>query len=460
VGEQGSRTARIDLAVYLACAAFAIPTALLSEFYGYRIWGWFAGAAYVLSAAHAVWLLIQSRGGGWLRSRWVPIGLIAGPGMIVPLGVLVVRRLTGVDWLITPWSWAAQPEVWVIERSARLLMDTGTPYVDLTALSRPMEVNDYTPYGPAMAVFGIPRTLFGDSAITDARILFALVTVITVGLALWLLGKPRVPVAAAQLAIASPLTALTFAVAGPDLAIIGLIVLAGVLAARQFPGWAAAVLAVVVSMKLTALPAAVVIAFFIAAVAGRAALSKFLTVHIGTVLVLNIPALIVDQDQFIEQAIKFVVGLGKISSPAASPLPGHLIASIGPVGHVLALILLGLTAVAITAWLVVKPPASGSDAMRRVAIGLGAAILLVPASRYGYLVYPLALWGAAMAFAVAERAASRPATPHCPTPGPMIGDPGEQRVWKIRRYFFFVRVAPPRPRSVTPDSESTRCTNP
>ncbi len=29
-----------------------------------------------------------------------------------------------------------------------------------------------------------------------------------------------------------------------------------------------------------------------------------------------------------------------------------------------------------------------------------------------------------------------------------------------RGYFFFVRVAPPRPRSVTPDSESTRCTKP
>lgn len=29
-----------------------------------------------------------------------------------------------------------------------------------------------------------------------------------------------------------------------------------------------------------------------------------------------------------------------------------------------------------------------------------------------------------------------------------------------RVYFFFVRVAPPRPRSVTPDSESTRCTKP
>jgi hypothetical protein len=342
--------------------------------------------------------------------------------MIVPLGILVVRRLTGTDWLITPWSWAAQPEVWVIERSARLLFDTGTPYMDISALGRPVEVNDYTPYGPAMTVFGIPRALF-PSAITDARIMFALVTVVTIAVSLKLLGWPKVPVRAAHLAVVSPLTALTFAVAGPDLAIIGLLVLACALAARGSLTLSATALAVVVSMKLTALPAVVVIVFFVATMAGRVALYRFFAAIIGVTAVLNIPVLIVQPGAFVEHVIKFPAGLGKISSPAASPLPGHLIASIGPVGHALALVLLGLAAVALTVWLVVKPPKTGSDAMVKAAIGLGAALLLVPASRYGYLVYPLALWGAAMVFAVAERAASRPATSHDPTmSGPFVAD--------------------------------------
>lgn len=414
----------LDLTIYAVCAVFAIASAVWSEFYGYRVWGNFASVAYLFGALHAGWLMISRTGGGWLRSRWVPIAAVGLLGMVIPLGILVIRRLTGTDWLITPWSWAAQPEVWVIERSTALLLDTGTPYVDISTLGRAVQVNDYTPYGPAMSVFGIPRALFGSGAITDARIMFALTAVITIAASLRMLGWPKVPLRAGQLAVASPLTALTFAVAGPDLAIIGLLILACALAARGSPGWSATVLAVVVSMKLTALPAVVVIAFFVAATGGRRALYRLFTAIIAVTAVVNIPVLIVHPGAFVEHVIKFPAGLGKITSPAASPLPGHLIASIGPVGHTLALALLGLAAVAMTVWLVVRPPTTGSDAMAKAAIGLGAALFFLPASRYGYLVYPLALWGAAMAFAVAERAASRPATSHDhdPTPGPLVGE--------------------------------------
>jgi hypothetical protein len=422
VGDRGSRVLKTDVAIYAVCAVFAIPTALWSEFYGYRVWGNFASVAYLFGAAHAVWLLIRPAGSGWFRSRWVPVGAVAGLGMIVPLVILVFRRLTGTDWLITPWSWAAQPEVWVIERSAHLLFSTGTPYVDIETLGRAVEVNDYTPYGPIMAVFGIPRELLGG-ALTDARIMFAITTVIAVVLSLKLLAWPKVPLRAAHLAIVSPLTALTFAVAGPDLAIIGLIVLAGALAARRRTIWCAVVLAVVVSMKLSALPAVVVIVFLVVTTrAGRAALIRFFAATAGVIAVLNIPVLIVHPGAFVEHVIKFPTGLGKITSPAASPLPGHLIASIGPAGHVIALVLLALAAIALTVWLFVQPPATGSDAMGKSAIGLGAALLLVPASRYGYLVYPLVLWGAAMTFAVAERSASRPATSQDPTLGPRVGE--------------------------------------
>jgi hypothetical protein len=409
VGDRGGRG--LDITIYVVCAVFAIASAIWSEFYGYRIWGDFASAAYLFGAAHAVWLLVSRSGGTWLRSRWVPIAVVAFAGMIVPLGVLVVERLTGTDWLITPWSWAAQPEVWVIERSASLLLDTGTPYVDISALASP-QVNDYTPYGPVMTVFGLPRAVFGVSAITDARIMFALVTVITIALSLRLLGWPKVPARAGHLAIVSPLTALTFAVAGPDLAIIGLLVLAGALAARERYASSATMVALVVSMKLTALPAVVVIFCYIAAKAGRPVLARVLAVFLGVTAVLNIPVLIVQPGAFVEHVIKFPAGAGKVTSPAASPFPGHLIASIGPVGHTLALVLVGLTAVALVVWLVRTPPRTGSEAMSKAGIVLAAALLVVPASRYGYLVYPLVLWGAAMAFAVAERAASRPATAH------------------------------------------------
>src|SRR5437763_2098272 len=106
---------RWDLGFYLACLAFALPTALVSEFYGYRVWGNFAMVAYGFGAAHSGYLLLSARKGrmphGVLGSRWCGIAAVALLAMIIPLALLVIRRLTGVDWLITPFSWAAQPEV-------------------------------------------------------------------------------------------------------------------------------------------------------------------------------------------------------------------------------------------------------------------------------------------------------------------------------------------------------------
>ena len=101
--------------------------------------------------------------------------------MVAPLVVLLIRRLQGV-----PWS--EQPEVWVIENSATRLLHTGSPYLDLATLGRPPIVDDYTPYGVAMSVFGIPHALFGLSALTDGRVAFGVVSALIVLVALRVLG--------------------------------------------------------------------------------------------------------------------------------------------------------------------------------------------------------------------------------------------------------------------------------
>lgn len=417
---------RWDLGFYLACLAFALPTALKSEFYGYRVWGTFATVAYALGALHSGWLLLSARAGrtppGVLRSRWCGIGAVALLAMILPLLLLVIRRLTGVDWLITPFSWAAQPEVWVIERSADLLLHHGTPYVDVTALGRPPVVNDYTPYGPVMAVFGLPRALFGGTplgdALTDARWMFALSACACVLGTLKLLKWPKVPVGAAQLALACPLTALTWAVAGPDLAIVGLLVLACALAATGRAAWAGLVLALVVSAKLIVAPAAAVLAVFVLVRRGGVshktgldwpAVGRFASALVATTAALHLPVYLVDPAAFVEHVFRFPLGMGVVRSPAASPLPGHLIAETGAIGQVAAFALVGAAAVAMLVWLVRRPPANGSGAVLRIAVGLGALILLTPATRWGYLVYPLVLLGAHLTFRVAEDPAAPPA---------------------------------------------------
>jgi hypothetical protein len=125
--------------------------------------------------------------------------------------------------------------------------------------------------------------------------------------------------------------------------------------------------------------------------------------------VLHLPVYLVDPAAFVEHVFRFPLGTGVVRSPAASPLPGHLIAETGAIGQVAAFVLVGAAAVAMLVWLARRPPANGSGALLRIAVGLGALILLTPATRYGYLVYPLVLLGGYLVFLVAEDPTAPPA---------------------------------------------------
>ncbi|MEU6643033.1 glycosyltransferase 87 family protein [Saccharomonospora sp. NPDC046836] len=389
----------LDIVFYLLCTGYAVALALTDKHYGFRVWATVAVAGYGLALVHACWLRLTPRArDGWWRSRWMGVGAVGVVAMIVPLTLLVARRLYGGDWVETPGAWSAQPEVWVIERSASLLLSTGTPYVDVDALGRAPVVNDYTPYGPVMALFGLPRALVGGTpvvdALTDARLYFALTAVLCVWGALRLLGRPAVPVRAAQLVAIFPLTALTWATAGPDLAIAGLLVLGATLAAIDRPLAAAGVVALVTSAKLIVLPAVVVLGALVLARLGRGALARFTLVFLGVCAAVNVPVYLVNPQAFVEHVIRFPAGLGAVTSPAASPLPGHLIASTGTVGKAIAFGLLGTAALAIFVWIVRRPPTTGAQAFLRIAVGLGTFTMLTPATRFGYLVYPVVLLGA------------------------------------------------------------------
>lgn len=413
---QTRRPLRLDLLVYLGFAAFALVTALASGYRTHSTWGAYATAGYLLAAGHTAFLLLRGRESQrWWQSRWTSVSAAFVVGMLAPLAHLVLGRLGGGDWRASAADWFAQPEVWVIERSGSLLLDNGTPYVDVYALDRPPVADDYTPYSPAMALFGLPRALAAELGLddvglvlvlTDARLWFLATAALCVWLSLRLLGNPKVPVAAAQLAVVCPATALTWAVAGPDLAIIGLLVLALALAVRDKYLLSAVLLALVVGAKLTAAPAVAVLFALIVVRGGWPKAAAFTGTFAAATAVVHVPVLLVDPAAFVDHVIAFPAGQGAVPSPAASPLPGHLIAGLGPAGHTVALLLLGLAAVAIAAWLILRPPATGADAALRIAVGLGAAILLTPATRWGYVVYPLALLGARLCFPQEDRRAA------------------------------------------------------
>ena len=90
--------------------------------------------------------------------------------------------------------------------------------------------------------------------------------------------------------------------------------------------------------------------------------------------------------------VAYPLGLTSAKSPAQSPLPGHLLATLGSGGHLAALVLLAAAGLATAASLVIAPPATPPAAARRIAIGLTALFLLSPATRFGYFIYPIALY--------------------------------------------------------------------
>jgi len=109
------------------------------------------------------------------------------------------------------------------------------------------------------------------------------------------------------------------------------------------------------------------------------------------------PAALRDPAALLANTVAYPLGLTAARSPAASPLPGHLIAELGAGGHLAALVLLALAGLAIAASLVLVPPTTPAAAARRLAIGLTALFLLSPATRFGYFIYPIALfWWSAL----------------------------------------------------------------
>ena len=145
-------------------------------------------------------------------------------------------------------------------------------------------------------------------------------------------------------------------------------------------------------MKATAWPALVIVGVLFAARNGPRAAGRFALSAVAALAVATGPVLVTQPAALIQNTIMFPLGLTKTVSPAASPLPGHLLAATGPAGHLAAIALLITAAVALAGALLLFPPRTLPAAAWFLIAGLTLMFSLAPASRWGYFVYPVGIY--------------------------------------------------------------------
>ncbi|HTR93769.1 MAG TPA: hypothetical protein VMI73_18720 [Trebonia sp.] len=390
--------------LYGGFALYAAGVALFSGPGLDHWWGTWAAGGYAIAAA------LMARGRPWSGKAAVAASLAGA--LIGPAVWLMTREPT-------------PPDVAVVARSGVLLLHHGSPYLPLSALTRWLA---YNPYLPVMALFGLPGALGLPGKTWPWLIAVTFLLLYATFRVTLRPGTPRRGRAALGYAafwLACPVMAfpLTMGITDPPviaLTCLGLALLArgagvrearaweaGALAGRGLAarGWnpdfaaAALVLGVACAMKYTAWPALVIVVVMVAARDGARAAVRFTAVVLAAAAALVAalaPAALGNPASLLRNTVDYPLGLTGATSPAASPLPGHLLATLGSGGHLAALLLLAAAGIAIAVSLAVAPPATPAAAASRVAVGLTALFLLAPATRFGYFIYPISLYAWAM----------------------------------------------------------------
>ncbi|HEX6855281.1 MAG TPA: hypothetical protein VF204_08315 [Streptosporangiaceae bacterium] len=394
-GQEARRDVRrwLPAAGFLASAVFAALVALLSDEPVHRLWGGWAAAGYGLAALAACWP-------GWpavspaaaeaqrARARAAAVAVALAGAVLVPLGMLAAAG-------------RGMPEVGVTERAAALLLQHGSPYLPAARLAGHGFLA-YNPYLPAMTVFGLPHAVFGPGLLTDPRLCAGLAFAAASLAAFRVAGLPgRASASATAVLAATPVIAFPLVVSGNDVPVLGLamlgLALAGVRSGRGAVA-AGAVLGLAAAMKATAWPALAVAGALLASQAGwpeaRRTVARFAAAATAVFAAALAPWLVTAPGALLRNTVLFPLGLTGTPSPAASPLPGHLLTAAGPAGHVIALAALTAAALVPAAFLMLRPPRTGAAAVRRLAGWLALLFALAPDSRWGYFCYPagLAAW--------------------------------------------------------------------
>jgi hypothetical protein len=378
---------------YAGFAVYAAGVALFSG-PGLDHW-WGAGAAGGYAVAAVISAVASGRAwGARLAIAASLAGALAGPAL----------------WLMTREP--TPPDVAVVARSGVLLLHHGTPYLPVAALSAGGWLA-YNPYLPVMALFGLPGALGVPGKTWPwliAGTFLLLYATFRVTLAPRAEGRQRDSLGHAAFWLSCPVMAFPLTMGITDPPVIALTCLALALLARSGRAAearacrrdavaAALVLGAACAMKYTAWPALAIIAVMVATRDGVRSAVRFTAIVLAAAAALVValaPAALRHPASILQNTVAYPLGLTSAKSPAQSPLPGHLLATLGSGGHLAALVLLAAAGLATAASLALAPPATPAAAARRVAIGLTALFLLSPATRFGYFIYPISLYAWAL----------------------------------------------------------------
>ncbi len=389
-----------DALIYALASLFAIINGSVAASAEYREWGVMSFIPYLLATIAVVVLHLRSHRSredapGRNRRRAAIIIFLALTTVIGPL----IAQLT---WRATSTRNAhAQQEVAVIERAGDRLAAGHSPYppapsdigVNPSSDSHSVDAASYFPYMPGMAVFGLLNATSLPPELGDARVLLVLASLLTFGAALVLSrASPARKIVATQFFLVLPTGALPMVTGGDDLPVIALMLLSLVLLARRSPFASGVVGAIACALKFTAWPIAL-----LALLATRPHEEDRSTWRYLAGLSLLIPVVGVglygNMHAFVENAIRFPLGLTTIKSPAASPLVGQVLVSLMPHHRRVVTVILGVVGILIVGWALWRfRPRDVVAVTRFSAFVLCVATVLAPATRFGYLIYPTVLF--------------------------------------------------------------------
>ncbi|HXW34827.1 MAG TPA: glycosyltransferase 87 family protein [Acidimicrobiales bacterium] len=416
-----------DAVLYAASALFAMCTATWSGISLYQQWGRFAVGPYAFGALASALFARRARnasiqlhpvekgretittlwGDGavsqtrdrrpwyWTTHRTVIFLIVLVGATLAPLSFEVLWRTDSA-----PGTTHVQPETEVVEQAGIHALHHHPQYSYVNPKDPPKAppgqpaYDVFNPYLPLMSVFGLPAGTNAPRRLTDARVWFSVFTILVVVVALALCRGPTGPrVLTLQAMTVLPSAALPLATGGDDVPIAALMLLCLVLLQRRKPLLGGVAVGVAASMKITAWPLAAIAILAARDKEGarsRTARLWYVLGLFGVMVPAVLPSAAQNLTAFVENVVRFPLGLAGMSSPAASPLLGHALVSAFPQIHRGFTIVVALAGAAALAYVLVRhTPRSPWEVSRLLAWTMAIAILLAPATRIGYAIYPV-----------------------------------------------------------------------